>query len=75
MKNKNVPTNEVDQLLCILGENCGGLLTREQVLDQLNLSEAAFEYIEREYQFSTQVINGTTYYRGEDIDALPRYVH
>lgn len=75
MKKQTVPTNEVDQLLFILGENCGGLLTKEQVLDQLCISEAAFEYIEREYNFSTQEINDVPYYRGDDIDVLPRYIH
>jgi hypothetical protein len=75
MKNKTVPTEELDQLLCMLGANCGGLLTKEQVLDQLTLSDVSFEYLEREYKFSVKEINDTTYYRGDDIDALPRYVH
>lgn len=74
MKNKTVPTDELDQLICMIGDNCGGLLTKEQVLDQLNRSDASFEHIERAYKFSTQVINDVPYYRGDDIDVLPRYV-
>ncbi len=75
INNTTVPTEEVDQLLCMLGENCGGLLTKEQVLDQLSISDVSFEYIEREYKFSTEEINDTIYYRGDDIDMLPRYVN
>lgn len=33
MKNKNVPTDKLGKLLCLLGENFGGLLTKEQILN------------------------------------------